>query len=355
MSTLLVYPSPDARLSLTCDASDRALGSVLSQDENGEWKPLAFFSRKLTPAEQRYNVYDRELLAVYASVRHFSYMLEGRNFTIYTDHKPLIYAFTQKHEKCSPRQIRHLDWIGQFSTDIRHISGSLNVVADSLSRISEIEMPSPIDYKEFAKVQLSDEEFQLLKSCTNSLKFQLLKVPGMDTEFFVTYRLEDVVLLFRRSFADGFLRPFHNLSHPGVKATVKLVGDRFLWPGYKKQVAEWTHCCVPCQRGKIQCHTVSPLGTYPVPRHRFDHVHTDLVEPFPPSRGYTYALTCVDRFSRWPETIPLKDIKAETVAFEFYANWIARFGVPERLTSDQGRQFESRLFREFVRLLGVKV
>ncbi|GBO15482.1 Transposon Tf2-11 polyprotein [Araneus ventricosus] len=110
MSTLLVYPSPDARLCLACNASDRALGSVLSQEENGEWKPLAFFSRKLTPAELRYSVHDRELLAVYASVRHFSYMLEGRNFTIYADHKPLIYAFTQKHEKCSPRQIRHLEW-----------------------------------------------------------------------------------------------------------------------------------------------------------------------------------------------------------------------------------------------------
>ncbi|GBO39594.1 Pro-Pol polyprotein [Araneus ventricosus] len=147
----------------------------------------------------------------------------------------------------------------------------------------------------------------------------------------------------------------HNLSHPGVKATVKLVADRFLRPGYKKQVAEWTRCGVPCQRGKIQRHTVSPLGTYLVPRHRFDHVHIDLVGPLPPSRGYTYALTCVDRFSRWPEAIPLKVIKAETVAFEFYAKWIARFGIPERLTSDQGRQFESRLFHEFARLLGVKV
>ncbi|GBM56499.1 Pro-Pol polyprotein [Araneus ventricosus] len=133
------------------------------------------------------------------------------------------------------------------------------------------------------------------------------------------------------------------------------VGDRFLWPDYKKQVAEWNRCCVPCQRGKIQPHTVSPLGTYPVPRHRFDHVHIDLVEPLPPSRGYTYTLTCVDRFSRWPEAIPLKDIKSETVAFEFYANCIARFGFPERLTPDQGRQFESRLFREFARLLGMKV
>ncbi|GBN38314.1 Transposon Tf2-8 polyprotein [Araneus ventricosus] len=254
-------------------------------------------------------------------------MLEGRNFTIYTDHKPLIYAFTQKHEKCSPRQIRHLDWIGQFSTDIRHISGSLNVVADSLSRISEIEMPSPIDYKEFAKVQLSDEEFQLLNSCTNSLKFQLLKVPRMDTELFCDISTGRCHPFVPKEFRRRIFETLHNLSHPGVKAT----------------------------RSKIQRHTVSPLGTYPVPRHRFDHVHIDLVGPLPPSRGYTYALARVDRFSRWPEVIPLKDIKAETVAFEFYANWIARFGVHEKLTSDQGRQFESRLFREFARLLGVKV
>ncbi|GBN05329.1 Transposon Ty3-I Gag-Pol polyprotein [Araneus ventricosus] len=212
LTQIALYPSPDARLCLTCDASDRAFGSVLSQEENGEWKPLAFFSRKLTAAEQRYSVYDRELLSVHASVRHFSYMLEGRNFTIYIDRKPLIYAFTQKHEKCSPLQIRHLDWIGQFSTDIRHISGSLNVVADSLSRISEIEMLSPIDYKELAKVQLSDEEFQLLKSCTNSLKFQLLKDPGMDTEIFCDVSTGRCRPFVPKEFRQRIFETLHNLS-----------------------------------------------------------------------------------------------------------------------------------------------
>ncbi|GBN38103.1 hypothetical protein AVEN_260442-1 [Araneus ventricosus] len=118
------------------------------------------------------------------------------------------------------------------------------------------------------------------------------------------WTLEDVVRLFPKEFLQRIFETLHNLSHPGVKTTVKLVGDRFLWPGYKKQFAEWTRCSVPCQQDKIQSHT---------------------------------------------------DIKSETVALEFYANWIARFGVPERLTSDQGRQFESRLFRDFARLLGVKV
>ncbi|GBM71644.1 hypothetical protein AVEN_269196-1 [Araneus ventricosus] len=236
-------------------------------------------------------------------------MLEDRNFTIYTDHKPLIHAFTQKHEKCSPCQIRNLDWIGQFSTDIRHISGSLNVVADSfLIKFQRLKCPRPSDYKEFAKAQLSDEKFQLLKSCTNSLKFQFLKVPGMDTELFCDVSTGRCRPFVPKQFRRRIFETLHNLFHPGVKTTVKLVGAL-------AKLQEYTRCCVPCQRGKIQRHT----------------------------------------FSLWPEAIHPMDIKAETVAFEFYANWIARFGFPERLTSDQGRQFESRLFREFARLLGVKV
>ncbi|GBL73005.1 Pro-Pol polyprotein [Araneus ventricosus] len=216
-------------------------------------------------------------------------------------------------------------------------------------------MPSPMDYEEFARAQLSDEVFQLLKPYTYSLKFQFLKVPGMDTELFCDVSTGRCRPFVPKEFHRQIFETIHNLSHPGVRATVKLVVDPFLWPGYMKDVAEWTRCCVPCQRGKIQRHMVRPLGTYPVPRHRFDHVHIDLFGPLPPSRGYTYVLACVDRFSRWPEVIPLKDIKAETIEFEFYANWIARFGVHESLTSDQGRQFESQLFREFAQLLGVKV
>ncbi|GBL89161.1 Pro-Pol polyprotein [Araneus ventricosus] len=195
----------------------------------------------------------------------------------------------------------------------------------------------------------------VLRILTGSDSFRRIYGTFSIEHYLQEWILEDVVRLFPKEFLRQIFETLHNLSHPGVKTTIKLVGDRFLWPGYKKQFAEWTRCSVPCQRGKIQRNTVSTLGKYPVPRHRFDHVHIDLVGPLPLSHGYIYALACVDRFSRWPEAIPLKDIKSETVAFEFYAHWISGFGVPEWLTSDQGRQLESRLFRDFARLFGVKV
>ena len=104
--TTLAHPAKDVVLSLMTDASDIALGAVLQQCKDSVSQPLAFFSRKLNPAETRYSAYDRELLAIYSAIRHFRYLLEGRHFTIFTDHKPLVYAFRQKTDKCSPRQLR---------------------------------------------------------------------------------------------------------------------------------------------------------------------------------------------------------------------------------------------------------
>ncbi|UYV76124.1 hypothetical protein LAZ67_13002670, partial [Cordylochernes scorpioides] len=107
-NTLLNYPQPNSTLSVLVDASNVAVGA-----------------------------FDRELLAAFLSVKHFSYFLDGKTFMLFTDHKPLTYAFTSKSER-SPRQERHLNYLSQFSMDIRYVKGSENIVADTLSRI-EIE------------------------------------------------------------------------------------------------------------------------------------------------------------------------------------------------------------------------
>ncbi|GFO45478.1 Pol polyprotein [Plakobranchus ocellatus] len=109
---------------LTVDASSTAVGAQLEQRQGQSWVPLAFFSRKLSDAEKKYSAFDRELLASYSAVKHFRHFLERRPLTLYTDHKPLTFALSSETDR-SPRQTRHLTFIAEFTTDIRHIKGPL--------------------------------------------------------------------------------------------------------------------------------------------------------------------------------------------------------------------------------------
>ena len=86
------------------------------------WQPLSLFSKKLSPAETRYSAFDRELLAVYTTIRHFRHNLEGREFY----HKPLTYVMNSTTERPSLRQTRHLAFIAEFTTDIRYVKGETN-------------------------------------------------------------------------------------------------------------------------------------------------------------------------------------------------------------------------------------
>ncbi|GFU32796.1 transposon Tf2-11 polyprotein, partial [Nephila pilipes] len=159
-ATPLKHPIPGALLSLWTDASDVAIGSSLMQLCGDKWEPIAFLPMKLNKSQRKWSTYDRELYALYASIKKFHHIHEGRNFSIYTDQKPLIFAFKQKPEKCSPRQLRHLDYISQFSIDIRHVNGKDNIIADTFSRIAidVITTHSKLDYKTISQEQVNDPE-----------------------------------------------------------------------------------------------------------------------------------------------------------------------------------------------------
>ena len=177
-ATFLVHPDSTAQINITCDASDVDIGGVLQQFLNGVWQPLSFFSKKLNPAETRYSAIDCELLVVYALIKHFRHNLEGRNFFVNTDHKPITFVMSSVTERASLRQTRHLAFIAEFTTDIRYVKGETNFAADALSRpsVSAINDGPVINYKELSLDQAKDAEFTRLRhSTTFTMNFKLLK------------------------------------------------------------------------------------------------------------------------------------------------------------------------------------
>lgn len=352
-ATLLAHADPKAKIAIMVDASDLAIGASLQQLKGDTWQPLGFFSRKLTPPQRKYSTFDRELTGIYEAIKYFRNDIEGRVFTIYTDHKPITFAFTKKRASSSPRQERQLDFIAQFTTDVQHISGHLNTVADTLSRIEEINSPSVIDYRQMGYQQSSDDE--LNKSFEDSsLVLRKMIIPNTDELLWCDISTGHVRPFVPLRMRDQVIASVHNVCHPGILGTTHSIRQRFVWPKMAKDIKTYVKQCIACQKAKVSRHTVAPTSTYILPEDRFRHIHIDLVGPLPTCNEYKYLLTMIDRYTRWPEAVPLKDMSAETVATALTSQWIARHGVPETLTSDQGRQFESALFRSLTEKFGIK-
>ena len=471
-ATLLHHPRSGAHLALTTDASQFAVGGVLEQWGSKGWEPLSFYSKKLNDTQQLWPPYDRELLGAFNAVRHFKPMIEGRPFTLFTDHLSLVPSVAKKTDPQTTRQAYQLSAIAEFTTDFRYIQGKANVVADCLSR------PSAPDNQECNSVSYQDRyqndssdpraaaagETQsnnavasvpaippslLLSSSSAEGNNAAALVPASslsssssssssshDASSSVISNVppaaapsssssstqpqerevkqeakEDLISLinavgdmsldleemardqaldadFRRVSADartglqlravqldrrklivdvsnGPARPFvpfswrkrvfdimHGLGHPGVERTRQTIAEKFVWPSLRQDVTKWARECQHCQRAKILRHTTPPIGEFVVPEKRFDHLNLDLVT-LTPSNGYKYLLTIVDRFSRWPTAIPIKDITVDTILDAFAHGWVSTYGVPSSITTDRGSQFLSGAWNQLMATWGI--
>ncbi|XP_068246464.1 uncharacterized protein [Palaemon carinicauda] len=208
-ATTLAHFDDNAPLRLTTNASNVACGAVLEHLVDGSPRPLAFFSRKLKPAETRYSTFDRELLAVYLAVRHFRHIMEGKPFTIVTDHQPLRTDLDAHDHLMGPSALE--------ITAIPLGPAGVTILWDTSTGRPRPWIPA---------------------SCRR--------------------KIFDII---------------HGLSHPSGRSTARLLSEKFIWPGIKKDAREWAKTCINCQTSKISRHTESGIGDFPQPKRCFGHLH----------------------------------------------------------------------------------
>jgi hypothetical protein len=254
---------------LQTDASAFAIGAMLTQKQDGTEKPVAFFSASLQPTEINYDIFDRELLAIVKSFRHWRQHLLGarHQITVLTDHNNLSY-FREPH-KISGRQARWMETLADYDFKLQHIPGHTNTVADLLSRRP--------DHKEGVN-DINNETVVL----PNHLFINKIILTNDDERRRAVYELHDTPIA----------------GHPGIANTWALVNERYEGQGLKQFVEQYVKGCPTCQSVKAQRGQAKAPIQYintPVEEGPFQYISMDLITDLPRSGKYDAILTIVDQ------------------------------------------------------------
>ena len=374
---LLAHPDPNLPLALSTDASHHSVGAVLEQrNHDGVWEPLEFWSRGLGQDKLSWSTYRKELMAAQHGVRHFLEDINGRHFTIFSDHRPLIESFKSNNlQENDPVAFRALQEIGMFTRDVRHIEGEKNVFADFLSRIEPAKLGDVHTSALDKLASLSADTMQLqtmdpktlevsqqsCKQVENILNGKFPKNTSFQrVKFGESYLLCEMSSSKPRPVVPEEMQPrllkvFHSLGHAGQKESVRRLASHYYWNNMKSQIKKYVKQCIPCQKVKPSRLPSPHVGKFPVPDERFSHVHVDLVGPLPESRGFKYILSIVDRTTRYVHGIPLPDPTAENCARAFLSQWLAHYGCPKIVTSDNGAAFVANLWQDMAKTLNYDV
>jgi hypothetical protein len=339
--TLIAFRSNEP-LRIETDASDLALGACISQERDGLWHPIAYHSRKFTGPEERWDVHDKELMAVVDALRHWRvYAQSCSELTIFTDHKNLVRFTTTK--VLSPKQVRWMELLGQYKFRIVYRPGKDNGRADALSRRSDI-----AGTKETIGAAILQENDD--GSLGPARQFNNMVRITHD----VPVELQEAVI---RQHHDD---PVH--GHPGVARTMELIQRNYDFQGMKEKVSFFIRQCADCQKNKHSTH--APYGemqAIQVPDGPWTDIAMDFVTGLPASRDpvtkitYNAILVIIDRFTKYAEMIPFHNkYTAEHLGYVILDRLIRHHGIPKTIISDRDKLFTSNYWTTLVALIGIK-
>ncbi len=305
--TILAYPNFNKPFHIHTDASAYQLGAVISQDG----KPIAFYSRKLTPAQTRYTTTERELLSIVETLKEFRTILLGQQLIIHTDHENLTY----KHFN-SDRVMRWRLFIEEYSPDLRYIKGEENIPADVLSRL-EIENPTMAEahFTEAIRSEYYALDEEDLPDTAYPLSYELLgKEQSKDKRILTEIKKPNIRYLIKAFTAGGKTRDlicynekivvptslqarivqwYHDyLGHPGINRTEESIAQHLWWPKMRSHITNSVSSCDSCQKNKRRNRKFGHLPEKEAEALPWDKMCIDLIGPYTIRRKGQKDLIC---------------------------------------------------------------
>ncbi|XP_062864418.1 uncharacterized protein LOC134326144 [Trichomycterus rosablanca] len=414
IAPVLAYADFTKPFILEIDASYAGLGAVLSQEDEGKRRPIAYASRGLHPTERNMSNYSSmklELLGLkWAVTEKFREYLLGTNFIVFTDNNPLSYLQTARLGAVEQR------WASQlalFNFEIKYHPGSMNRNADALSRL--VDCPAPASIEEVAPgVGIPFARHSVLPAGQASgtvssidafpvrQKADLLALQSVDPVIgaFLVYwksgqppsaeervteakpvlellkqwkrirdcggvlyrvthmsgeRKELLQLLLPETLKSEVLVALHDdHGHQGCERTTHLVRQRCYWPQMRRDIDQWCQQCPRCVSAKAVRPKVRTFPGCLLASKPLEIVAIDFTVLERASDGRQNVLVVTDVFSKFTQAYPAPDQKASTVVRILTERWFYTYGVPQRIHSDQGRNFEGELLKALCKMYGVE-
>ena len=381
---VLAVFDPEQEITMETDASDFAIGACLSQKQkDGTLRPVAYYSRKMTPAELNYDVHDKELLAIVIAFEQWRVYLEGSKYpvAVQTDHKNLTTFTTTKI--LNRRQVRWAEALASYNFTITYRKGSENARADALSRRQDYNK----DTREKPRAILKEAEDGLEYNHELLATVAVVEDTRLEQRIKKAYETDEWVFRINRDKAQGygtdnqglvrfrglvyiptkirkeFVKEQHELpahGHQGTDKTWERMSRDYYFPGMRKMIQDTVANCDLCNKSKSSRHaTYGLLKPNETPSRAWTSVAFDFIVKLPVSEepmtgvGYDAIWVIVERTTRYGYFIPYKESSnTKELAYAFNRVIVAQHGLPEEIITDRDKLFTSKFWTTLMNQMG---